>query len=334
MVTVREEWLDLVAEEPLNPDLPICDPHHHLWEYPNNRYLLKELMQDIGGGHRVTQTVFVECAWAYRDSGPEEMRPVGETEFVQEVALQSASGPTGVAAAIVSFADLTLGDKVTPVLEAHIEAGKDRFRGIRHRTAWDGNPEVWPHEGTRQGLIMDRKFREGFARLDRLGLVFDAWVFHPQMPELGDLAQTFPNVPIILDHVGTPLLIGPYGGKRPEVIQKWKGSITSLATYPNVTVKLGGLGMGMCGFGWDQNTKPPTSAELARAMSPYILHCIEQFGPERCMFESNFPVDKASYSYTVMWNAFKRISQGFSPTEQAALFQGTAARVYRLPPDR
>ena len=333
MVTEREAWLNLTVEEAIEPDLPICDPHHHLWERPDNRYLLDELLRDLGGGHSIVQTVFVECRSMYRNSGPEEMRPVGETEFVQGIAAQSASGQYGttlVAAGIVGHANLSMGDAVAPVLEAQVAASKNRFRGIRHISAWDQSPDVTPNRNLPGGLLMDQKFREGFGCLQRYGLSFDAWLYHTQLVELVDLARTFPEVPIIADHIAGPLGIGPYAGRREEVFQEWKQGIAELAACPNVVVKVGGLGMAIGGFGWHQRSTPPGSEELSEAMAPYYLWCIEQFGADRCMFESNFPVDKAAYSYTVMWNAFKRIAKDFSDRDRAALFHDTAVRVYRL----
>ncbi len=332
MTTEREEWLALAIEDPIEPDLPICDPHHHLWDRPNNRYSLEELLQDTGGGHNIVQTVFVECRSEYRQEGPQEMRPVGETEFVHDIATRSEGeryGKTRVAAGIVGFADLTLGAAVKPVLEAHIAAGRDRFRGIRHISAWDANPDIRSSASTAK-LLLDSKFREGFACLGEYGLSFDAWLYHPQLMELVDLAEAFPEIPIILDHIGGPLGTGYYSERREHVFREWKSSIAALATCPNVVVKLGGLGMPLCGFGWHERATPPSSAELAEAMAPYYGWCIEQFGVDRCMFESNFPVDKISYSYTVMWNAFKRISMDFSPGDRAALFYNTAVKVYRL----
>ena len=332
MVTEREAWLNLTTEDPIDPDLPICDPHHHLWDRPGSRYVLEELVQDTGGGHNIVKTVFVECRSEYRTDGPEEMRPVGETEFVESIAVRSASGESGatrVAAGIVGHADLTLGAAVAPVLEAHIAASRDRFRGIRHISAWDASPDIRSSAGT-AGLLLDPEFREGFACLERHGLSFDAWLYHPQIVDLTDLAKAFPGITIILDHVGGPLAIGPHAGQRERVFQDWQQAIAALAACPNVVVKLGGLGMPVCGFDWHERATPPGSAELAEAMAPYYLWCIEQFGIDRCMFESNFPVDKVSYSYTVMWNAFKRITSDFSPEDRAVLFHHTATRAYRL----
>jgi len=339
MVNERETWLRMTLEEPLDPGLPICDPHHHLWDRParqdrpGNRYLLEELLQDIDEGHNIIQTVFVECRSMYKRDGPQEMQPVGETEFVQGIAAQSASGQygtTSVAAGIVGHADLTLGGAVAAVLEAHMEASSNRFRGIRHSSTWDASTDIGSYMNSRKELLLDSRFREGFGCLQRYGLSFDAWLYHPQLPELADLARAYPDTPIIVDHIGGLLGTGPYDQKREEVFQQWKTGIDELSACPNVVVKLGGLGMPMCGFGWNERTTPPSSTELAEAMVPYYHWCIEQFGVDRCMFESNFPVDKVSYSYTVMWNAFKRISKNFSPDERAALFHDTAARVYRL----
>ncbi len=333
MTTESEAWLALTLEDPIEPDLPICDPHHHLWGRPRGHYFLEELLKDIEGGHRIVQTVFMECRSMYRKAGPQEIQPVGETEFVQGIAAQSASGQYGtttVAAGIVGFADLTLGAAVAPVLEAHIAASRDRFRGIRYISTWDASSDIVPSRNHPKGVLLDPKFREGFTYLQKYNLSFDSWLYHTQLMELVDLARAFPDIPIIVNHIGGPLGIGPYAGKREEVLQEWKRGITALASCPNMVMKLGGLGMEMYGFGWHQRATPPSSAELAEAMAPYYLWCIEQFGADRCMFESNFPVDKMSYSYTVIWNAFKRISEGFSPEDRSALFHNTATRVYRL----
>lgn len=336
MTTERERWLAMTPEDAIEPGLPICDPHHHLWDRPNDHYLLEGVLRDTGGGHHIVQTVFVQCGSMYRKKGPEEMRPIGETEFVQGIAAQSASGQYGateIAAGIVGFADLRLGAAVTPVLDAQGAAGRNRFRGIRHISAWDASPVMRRHDVAPKGLLLDPTFRQGFARLREFGMSFDAWLYFPQLDELADLARAFPDTPIVINHVGGPLGIGPYAGRHDEVFQAWKRSMTRLAGFPNVVVKVGGFGMPAAGFGWHERAKPPTSAELAEAIAPYCLFCIETFGVERCMFESNFPVDKVSYSYTVAWNAFKRVTKEFSPTERAALFQGTAARVYRLDTD-
>ncbi|MEW6185897.1 MAG: amidohydrolase family protein [Thermodesulfobacteriota bacterium] len=340
MATTKGESLTATKEEILDPELPICDPHHHLWDRPGirirtgSRYLLEELLEDINSGHNITQTVFVECLSMYREDGPTAIKPVGETEFVQGIAAQSASGiygQTRIAAGIVGHADLTLGQSVAQVLESHLEASKNRFRGIRHSVASDASGTILSYMNPPPGLLLDSKFRQGFGLLDHYGLSFDAWLYHPQIPELTNLARAFPETQIILDHIGGVLGIGPYVGKRDEVSQHWKKGISELSTCPNVAVKLGGLGMPLCGFGWSEQNPPPDSTRLAESMAPYYHWCIERFGVDRCMFESNFPVDKVSYSYGVMWNTFKRVCQGFSAAEKTALFHDTAVRVYRLP---
>jgi predicted TIM-barrel fold metal-dependent hydrolase len=341
MTNNHDEWLKLTTEQPIEPDLPICDAHHHLWhrpstqDRPGSRYLFEELLDDVGSGHNIVKTVFVQCGSMYRKDGPEEMKPVGETEFVQGVAAMSASGqygPTEVAAGIVGYADLTIGDAIAPMLEAHIRAGRN-FRGIRYMTSWEDNPE-FPIYAKAPHMLMDPGLRRGFACLERYGLSFDAWLHHTQLMELVDLARVFPDTPIILDHIGGPILIGSYAGKREEVFEEWKRGIAELATCPNVVVKLGGIGLPLLGFGWHERSAPPGSAEMAEATAPYYLWCIERFGVDRCMFESNFPVDKRTCSYTVLWNAFKIMTKDFSAQERAALFHDTAAKVYRLGTDR
>jgi len=333
---VRQDWLDRRSEPILEPDLPIVDPHHHLWDRPGWRYLLDELLADIGSGHNIIATVFVQARAMHRATGPVEMQPVGETEFVNGVAAMSASGIYGrtrVCAGIVGHADLTLGGRVEPVLIAHLRAGGDRFRGIRHITAWDADASIRnPAYSPPPQLLGDVVFREGFAVLGRLGLSFDAWLYHPQIDELADLGHAFPQTRIVLDHVGGPIGIGTYVGSRNEVFASWTASIKALSAAPNVAVKLGGLGMRMGGFGFHDEAEPPSSATLAAAWRPYVETCIEAFGTSRCMFESNFPVDKGSYSYAVFWNACKLLAKGASRSEQADLFAGTAARFYRLDP--
>jgi predicted TIM-barrel fold metal-dependent hydrolase len=324
-----------VREEILEPELPICDPHHHLWDHPRSRYLLDELLADTGSGHSVVSTVFVECMSMYRAAGPEALRPVGETEFVNGVAAMSASGrygPTRVAAGIVSYADLTLGERVGEVLDAHAVASP-RFRGIRHAAGWDPSDQVRnSHTNPPPGLFGEARFRQGFKELGRRGLSFEAWLYHPQIGDVTDLARAFPDTTIVLDHFGGPLGIGPYEGRRAEILAAWKSAIRALAACPNVVAKLGGLVMPLNGFGFHKAERPPTSAQLVEATRDYYLHAIDGFGPARCMFESNFPVDRQSCSYAVLWNSFKRLcaGAGVSAADKAALFHDTATRVYRL----
>ena len=333
-LAVREAWLNRRQEPILDPELPIVDPHHHLWDRHGWRYLLDELLADTNSGHNIVATVFIQARSMYRESGPVELRPVGETEFVNGVAAMSASGTYGetrICAGIVGHADLTLGNLVAPVLAAHVRAGGARFRGIRHITTWDADSSIGnPAYVTTRYLMADERFREGFAVLGRLGLSFDAWLFHPQIDELTSLARAFPDTPIVLNHVGGPIGIGAYAGQRKEVFARWATAIKGLATCKNVHVKLGGLGMRVGGFGFHEQAEPPSSETLADAWRPYIETCIEAFGPSRSMFESNFPVDKGMCSYPVLWNALKRLAAGASVAEKTALFCGTAMRVYGL----
>ncbi|MGE0598632.1 MAG: amidohydrolase [Dehalococcoidia bacterium] len=329
-----KEWHDQVIEEIIEPERRICDPHHHLWDRGGNRYLLDELLADTGSGHNVVSTVFIECLSMYRADGPAEMKPVGETEFVQGVAAMSASGgygPMRACAGIISYADLALGDAVAPVLEAHIAASPNRFRGIRYAAGWHPSPDIRnSHTNPPEDILLDPTFRKGFAHLGRLGLSYEAWLYHHQIPQLTDLARAFPDIPIVLDHFGGPLGIGPFAGKQDEVFPEWKKSIDELAKCPNVVAKLGGINMPINGFGFEKRPKPPTSQELINVTGRYYEHTIDRFGPERCMFESNFPVDKVSCSYAVLWNAFKKMAAGFREDEKDAMFYGTATRTYRL----
>jgi predicted TIM-barrel fold metal-dependent hydrolase len=331
-------WLERTVEEPIEPQLPICDPHHHLWEFRHDRvahrYLLEDLLNDVNSGHNIVSTVFIECGAMYRADGPEHLRVIGETEFVNGIAAMSASGlygPCRVAAGIVGNANLKLGAAVGEVLDAHIRAGGGRFRGIRHQGNWDASDAVGNGRGNPgQHEFLDRTFREGFAELAPRGLSFEGWCYHPQIPDLTDLARAFPETTIVLNHFGGPLGIGPYAGRRDAIFSAWQRDISDLASCPNVVAKLGGINMELNGFAWHEQSAPPSSEALMRATRPYYEHTIEVFGTKRCMFESNFPVDMVTCSYNVLWNSFKRLSAGYSSTDKAALFHDTATRIYRL----
>lgn len=332
---VRPDWLALRREEALEPDLPIVDAHHHLWDRAGWRYLFDEYRADIeGSGHDVVASVYMQAQAMYRDGGDAALKVVGETEFAAGVAATSASGlhgPARVCAGIVSHADLRLGADVGAVLDAHVAAGGGRFRGIRHLTTWDADRSLMnPLSAGPPGLLLDATFREGFAELARRDLVFDAWVFHPQIGEVADLADAFPTTTIVLDHMGGILGIGTYAERRADIYAAWSASMRDLARRPNVRVKLGGLGMRINGFGFETGAEPVSSDVLARTWRPYLETVIEAFGSDRCMFESNFPVDKGSYAYGTVWNAFKRVTRGLSSTDRAGLFDRTARSVYRL----
>jgi predicted TIM-barrel fold metal-dependent hydrolase len=330
-----DAWLNQFSEPVLEPDLAIVDPHHHLWTYdPPGAYLVPQLWGDTGSGHRVEQTVFVQCGAEPRRSGPDELRCVGETEFIVAQAAEAEEGPRDAARirAIVAFADLKLGAQVDSVLEAHVEAGRGLVRGIRNNAAWDETGTVvTPYPEGQPHLYSDASFREGFERLAAFGFSYDAWNYHPQIPELTGLARAFPETTIVLDHFGGVLGVGAYADKRDEVFGQWKQDLAALAECPNVFAKLGGMAMPLNGFGWEKRRRPATSDEFVAVQGPYYDYAIEQFGPDRCMFESNFPVDKQSLSYRTLWNAFKKIAADYSDGEKAALFHGTAKRVYRLP---
>ncbi len=331
---VRPDWLVKLTEEIIDPGQPIVDPHHHLWKARPDRYLLDDLVTDLRTGHDVRSTVFIQCGSEYRSEGPEEMRPVGETTFVAAAAKACEDGDYGGlrgCAGIVGHADCLLGERIDAVLEAHIQAGAGRFKGIRHSGTYDPGIAPTAPPGAPPGLYRDAAFRAGFARLQPLGLTFEAWLYHPQLGDLVDLLHAFPDHKVVLNHFGGPLGVGPYEGQRAEVFAQWRAYIRELSTCDNLHVKLGGLAMNVNGFGFHQQVLPPSSGELVTAWRPYFETTVEAFGTQRCMFESNFPVDKGMCSYPVLWNAFKRLAAGCSADEKAALFHRTAQRFYSLP---
>jgi L-fuconolactonase len=330
--SATDEWLSRWNEPILEPDLPIVDPHHHLWMRDEDPYLMPELLADLYSGHRITATVFAECHSMYRAHGPAELRPVGETEFVSGVAAMSESGgfgPSRACAAMFGGVDMMLGEAVEPVLEAHIRAAGGRFRGVRYSTGWDASEKIRsivpePHR------LAHPNVRAAIGVLNRMGLSFDAWLYHPQLTDVSDLAAAFPDLTIILNHVGSPILGGPYAGRRDEVFSDWKAAIGKVARHQNVVVKLGALPIRLPGGTYDREM-PPSSEEVAAAWRPYLETCIEAFGPKRGMFESNFPVQRRWCSYPVVWNAFKRIAAGASADEKSDLFSNAATRAYGIP---
>ena len=332
MTDLKETETQLSTEFPIEPELPICDAHHHLWERPQSRYMPDDLLKDIGG-QNIVKTVFVECSSGYRKDGPDEMKPLGETEFVLDISTPGKFGQDGkmkIAAGIIGFVNLNLGERVAPVIEAQLAIGGKRLCGIRYCTAWDPNPGIKPYMNSPKGLLLDPNFQKGFSYLKKYGLSFDAVPFFHQIPEVAALAHNFPDTTIIVNHIGLPIYIAPYNNRYQEVIQEWRRNIKELAMLPNIFMKLGGLGILPFNFGWNKRTDQPKSDELANVMAPYFNWCIDCFGTNRCMFESNFPEDKISYSYNSIWNAFKLITRDFSPGERAALFHDTAARIYRI----
>ena len=338
MAAPINDWLAQTVEPTLEPDLPICDPHHHFWDQRADRveprYMLDELMADTGSGHNVVSTVFVEARSMYRDGASDEMRPVGEVEFVQGIAAQSASGIYGgtrAAHGIVGHANLHLGGGVRPVLEALRAASPNRFSGIRHGVSWDPHPEVTnPGAYPFPNQLASEDYRAGAKVLAEMNLSLDLSCLHPQLTEVADFGRAVPDLTIVLNHVGGLMRTGPYAANPEETMANWRSGIAAAASAPNVVLKLGGVGMPRTGFDWHERPTPVGSEEMAVAIDPIMRYCIEQFGPSRCMFESNFPVDKESFSYHVMWNAFKRMSADFSASERADMFHGCAARAYRL----
>lgn len=331
------EWLDLVREDIIEPERPIIDPHHHLWKKRFGRdYLLEDLWQDTRSGHNIRKTIFVECRAFYLKDGPEHLRPLGETGFISELAQQSLQQEDDAQiAAIVAHANLMLGGddpgKLDEVLAAHNDICKGLFRGIRHAGARDSRPEDLLIPGPAPAYLYGREnFRQGLRQLGKQNLVYDTWHYHHQNEDFYELARAVPDTTMVLDHFGTPLGVGIYRGASNEIFERWKEDIREIARCPNVYAKLGGLAMPDNGFGWDRREQPPSSDEFVAAQKKYYLHTIDCFGPERCMFESNFPVDRLSMSYPVVWNGFKKMVADFSEDEKQAMFHDTAARVYQL----
>jgi predicted TIM-barrel fold metal-dependent hydrolase len=319
-------------EPPLEPELPIIDPHHHVRDRIGSRYMVDDFLDDLSTcGHAIRATVVIESGDMLRADGPPELKSLGETEFLNGVAAMFASGKytaTRGCAGIVGCPDLALGDRVRPVLEAHIAVAGSRFRGLRNLLTWHEAPELRIARTGARDLMLDPAFRAGLAALAEYDLSFDAYAYHVQLPDLIELAHALPGVRIVVDHTGGPAGVGPFAGRRDEVFAIWGNHIRALAQCPNVFMKLGGLGLPVMGFGLEG--RGASSQLLAEAWRPYFAACIEAFGATRCMFESDFPPDKAVCSYRVMWNAFKRVAMGCSADEKAALFHDTAARAYKL----
>jgi L-fuconolactonase len=331
---IRQDWLALREEPALEPDLPIVDAHHHLWDRQSGRYLAEEFGADVGSGHRVVSTVYVQCRSMLRQDGPDAMKPVGEVEFANGIAAMFASGSYGQARccqAIVGGADLTLVRELPSVLETMLQVSGGRLRGIRNPLAWHDSPAVVSSPvSPPRGLISSASFQQGVETLARYGLTLDVWVYHTQLDELYELARRVPDVTVVVDHFGGPIGVGVYAHQSVQVRAQWRRSLGRLASLPNTRMKLGGAGMKVFGFDFASRKLPPSSHDLSATLRPYFEACIEFFGVDRCMFESNFPVDKGMFSYGVLWNAFKRLASAMSADEKAALFSRTAASTYRL----
>jgi L-fuconolactonase len=332
-----EAWLARAAAEPaLEPELPIVDAHLHLWQRGEHRYFLEDYARDVSAcGHRIEAAVAMECNAFYRQDGPEALRCVGETEFLAGMGAMADAGThtrARAAAGIVAFADLSRGARVREVLEAHIEAGHGRVKGIRQAAKWDADPIARGPAGPgRAGLYLEPEFRDGLRVVSEMGLSFDASVFHPQIPELTALARAVPEAQIVLIHSGSPLGHAAYAGRETEVLAMWTAHMRELATCPNVSVKLGGILMCLGNFDYRAAALPPGSEQLAALWRPYVDGCLQIFGPQRCLASSNFPVDKAGFAYGTLWNHYKRATAQLSADERNAIFHGNARRIYRLP---
>ncbi|MBV6271343.1 amidohydrolase family protein [Alcaligenaceae bacterium CGII-47] len=331
-VSPSQEWLESRNEPIIEPDQSIIDPHHHFSEHWGG-YFLKELVRDLKSGHKLCGTVYVQCGLAYRESGPDYLKPVGETEAVMSIveSIPAEYQELNIAAGIIGHADLSMGESVDEILEAHIRVAGDRFKGIRDSGAWNSDFRHGVLPRPQRGLFLDRQFQLGFSRLHKQGLSFESWVYHHQLDELLALARAFPETPIMINHIGAPLGVGPYKDKRAEVMEQWKPMMKALSACHNVYVKLGGLGTAVFGYHFNELPVAPSSEVLAEAWGPYFNTCIDLFGADRCMFESNFPVDRSISSYHVLWNAFKRVVSSASSSEKDALFHNNAARFYKLP---
>lgn len=335
----NDAWLARVSEPALEPELPICDCHHHLWGYRDHpaatRYLIDDFLADINdSGHNIVSTVFVDSHAMFRAGGEPAMAPVGEVEFANGVGAMCASGTYGnvrVAAGIISHVDMTLGAGAGPVLDTMIGQAPARFRGIRHSAVWDADAGLPKHRHVKgPHLLLDATFRAGIAEVARRGLVYECYLWHPQLAELADLARAFPDLTIICNHCGGPLGAESYRGKRDEVMAEWRASMAELAKCENVIVKLGGVNMVINGHDWEKRERPPTSDEMVAAAGTYVAQSLELFGTKRAMFESNYPAERTTAGYGEVWNFFKKITRDFSADEKAALYHDNATRVYRL----
>lgn len=322
------------APQVIDPSQPIIDPHHHLWDFPANTYLVPEFLAEVSGGHDLRATVFVQCSTHYRDHGPLAERSLGETAFAAAIAAEfegGSHGPLRPCAGIVAHADLTLGDDLDALLDRHAEAAGGRLRGIRQITAWSPDASLLnPRNVVRERMLEEPAFRAGAELLGHRGLVFDAWLLHPQLPELAELARDTPDLCIVVNHMGGPVGLGAAGPDRGRVIDAWRDGLARLAAQPNVRMKIGGLGMAMCGFGLNLRETPAPAEEIADLWRPWVREVIDLFGAGRCMFESNFPVDRVSCGYTTLWNAFKLIAADLPAVDRQALFHDTAAQTYRI----
>ena len=325
------EWLNQHSEEIIDAERPIIDPHHHLWP-GENKYLLEDLWADTSSGHNIKHTVFIECTQEFLTSGPDHLKPIGETIFVKKIADEAKKVPSkSQISGIVSHVDMTLGEGINEVLDLHFLHGESLFKGIRRAGGWD------PHENMRNShhsppkdMYLSDIFNKSLKILGEKGLVFEAWQYHHQINQVSILAREHPNLKIVLNHFSGPIGIGPYKDLRNEIFEQWKKDIDELVKNKNVYAKLGGLAMPINGYNFHKQSMPPSSDQIVEAQKNYYDYSIKSFGPERCMFESNFPVDKQSVSYHVIWNAFKKISKDYTEEDKEYLFLKSAENFYSL----
>lgn len=332
---VRPDWLAQHHEAALSPEQPVVDAHHHLWDRQSGRYLTGEFSADIqASGHRILSSVYVQCRSMLRRSGPEELKPLGEVEFACGAAAMFSSGHYGNAQgceAIVAGVSLTAGEALQPAIDMMMQQSAGRLRGMRNPLAWHADPRVLSSPATPPaGLAGSAGFRRGAACLARNGLSLDVWVYHTQLKEIVDLARAIPDLRIVVDHCGGPVGVGPCQGQRDEVFSHWRNDLAQLAALPNVSIKISGLGMAVMGYPFAQAATPPDSLTLMQAWQPWFETIVGLFGAGRCMFASNFPVDKGMFSYGVFWNACKRLAHQATRDEKDQLFWRTAATTYRL----
>ena len=335
---VRQEWLDQHIEDAILPDLPIIDPHHHLWDAGFGRYYVEELLKDIkSSGHNVESTVYIMSSSntkIYAKDGPEEFRPLSEIKFATDEAKRADLIPNNhvkVNASIVGSVDLTFGKKLKPVLEKAINISEGRLKGIRMLLASHQDPRI--NSGAVRsdlGLMLHPNFIDGAKCIQNADLSLDFWIYHTQLYEMEQIARALPDLTIILNHVGGPIHLGEYEGKQALTHREWRSAMMRLAKIPNINVKLGGLGMAVNGAKFHENNNPPNSTQLSNIWKPWIYETLDMFGFDRCMFESNFPVDKGSCSYGVLWNAFKILAKDMSEDEKNKLFKQNASRIYKI----
>lgn len=333
-IPIRQDWLSLHTEEIIAPTRQIIDAHHHLWDRPGSRYLFDEFNADLQSGHRIVASLYVQCRSMYRHDGVTEFKSIGEVEFANGIAAQFASdlyGPVRGCAGIIGYADLRLSDRLEPVLHRLHEAGGGRLKGIRNTTAWHPHSEIVSNPNPPPpGILLEPEFLKGVQELARHNLVLDVWAYHFQLSELYDMARACTQTLIVIDHIGGPIGIGPYQGESKLVFHDWSHSIQRLATLPNLRIKVGGFGLKTMGYRFHEQSTPPSSDQLSRAWMPYFDVLLSTFGADRCMFESNFPVDKGMFSYSVLWNTYKKLASTLSEDEQHALFYQTACDTYAI----